>query len=167
MPAKLEWQPILKGVLAARAIDAVLQIAAELEALPPYTGPVAANVAAETALLYAKMGDAGLGSRFFDRSVEMLERAADLLEDAEPHECLLSGFTGVAWLTTHLLGDGGSLTDRRGKEAPSAQLDQELLDRLSGRTGWRPRFFDLVEGLWGSVCMPWSDFLAPGLTRRS
>ena len=152
------WQPWAEGDLAARAREAVQAIASELPQTPGWIpdgaserGAAAlraslASGSAGQALFYAYLAFDSEDEAHADRAIALLDEAADALATVPMALSLLSGVSGIAWVTDHLRGrlftdDGGG----------SSTVDEALLCSLS-RSPWTGEY-DLINGLTGlGIC---------------
>jgi hypothetical protein len=134
------WKPLLHGVAAERANRAIDEIARALaaparDADPPLTG------AAARALFFAYLGE----SRSLDCGATIerhLEQAASQLTTQTMHEGLHLGFTGVAWVSEHILPPAPDEPD--GNRA----IDEALLALVTRDGAWDGEF-ELMRGLTG------------------
>jgi class I lanthipeptide synthase len=162
-PGDSSWLPLLAGGLAARAREAVVEIASVLSEAPAWMpGPLDAE--GETAWRASlAAGDAGRALFYAylafhlartgeelaggidpaETAVALLDSATDAVAAAPMSESLFSGFPGVAWVTDHL---AGRLFETAGED-PNQEVDAALLALLSN-PGW-PREYDLINGLAG------------------
>ncbi|MGK3967591.1 lanthionine synthetase C family protein [Sorangium sp. So ce118] len=135
MTTATSWQPLVTGALAERlrtSVDEVLVAVKAQQATPddPWS-----------ALLYDYADRADRSSKHAETVQEIFERAvASLAEGAHP-PALHGGFTGVAWLATHLMDMGA------GDEDPNEDIDAAL-QALLARSPW-PFDYDLAGGLVG------------------
>jgi hypothetical protein len=152
------WQPWADGDLAERTRETVDAIARELPQAPGWIpdgvseqGAAALRAslaagAAGQALFYAYLAFDSEDEAHADRAIARLDEAADALATVPMAHSLLSGFSGIAWVTDHLRGrlftdDGGG----------SSGVDDALLGLLS-RSPWTGEY-DLINGLTGlGVC---------------
>lgn len=127
------WAPLVTGAAAGplrRSVDEILAAVATC----------AAPEDPWSALLYAYADRAGGSPRHAETAQAILDRAiASLAEGAHP-PALYGGFTGVAWLATHL-------ADADADEDPNEDIDA-LLRELLARSPW-PHEVDLAGGLVG------------------
>jgi hypothetical protein len=108
------WQPVLEGSLAARAAQAIEEIATALSDPPPSwgaTSPVTEPSTKDIGLPWGRAGIAlpfhylGLaaGRRAYHRvAEELLNDAVDAMAELEMEASLYGGFTGIAWVAAHL-----------------------------------------------------------------
>jgi lantibiotic biosynthesis protein len=138
------WAPILDGVLADQARDAIAAIADSLSVPPPgiESGTLAGGHAG-VALFYAYLARAGFGGDADQIAEEYLESAIDVLARQQMFPSLYSGFSGVAWAAAHLSGPAPDVDE----EDLNQDIDAALLTHLR-RSPWR-REYDLISGLVG------------------
>jgi lantibiotic biosynthesis protein len=139
------WQPVLSGEMAARALETVRAIAAELAELngSKIDEPSLAGGSAGLALLYSYCGQAEPGDDDEQIAVECLSRAIEAVGAMDLGPSLYGGFTGVAWVIQHLRDRLFEADD----EDPNCAIDEALLNYLS-RSPWEDDY-DLIVGLAG------------------
>jgi hypothetical protein len=134
------WRPLLQDDLAARALDAVGALAAELRGAPAWL-PAEMSEAAATAwrsslaagdagraLFYAYLflhQGAGDGEDPGDTALELLDRATEGAMAVPMSESLFNGFPGIAWAAQHLEG-------RLFEADPDSDANQEVDTALLG-----------------------------------
>jgi hypothetical protein len=148
------WRPLLTGDLAARALQAVDEIAAALDSSDPSGSPAAvaaeargASLAGGTAgqaLLHAYLHLHSGDDRQADRAADLLETAAEALSSTVMAPGLYSGFTGVAWTVEHLQG---RLFEADPDDDPNLEIDEALLAFLDSSS--EPDEYDLIVGFTG------------------
>lgn len=140
-PAR-EWEPVLQGELAARAVETAIEIGEELRRVP-VTDPSLARGAAGRALFAAYLSQAVPGAGFERDGRDLLAAAGDLVRPGRAIPTLYHGITGVGWVIEHTR----HLLPRRSDDA-SAAIDEALLDHLAGSDACYGQY-DLLEGLVG------------------
>lgn len=146
------WTPLFEGPLAVRALEVVREIAAEIRAglavvPPPGDDEAAAEDAslcggrAGLAILYAYLARAGLGDGAASVADALLDEAVAALAQVNMLPALYTGFTGVAWVTSHL--SRGACAD----DDPHEEVDAALQAYLE-QSPWTDDY-DLVSGLVG------------------
>ncbi|MEJ7598985.1 MAG: lanthionine synthetase C family protein [Kofleriaceae bacterium] len=128
------WQALATGDLARRLRGSLADILGTLEAQrgereDPWT-----------ALLYEYADRANSSDAHAAAATRIFERAVAGLPNLGAAPTLYGGFTGVAWLASHLT------EPEPGGEDPNAELDATLCTMLS-RPGWAA--YDLIGGLVG------------------
>jgi hypothetical protein len=155
------WRPLLEGDLAARAWEAVGDIAEALEAWVPEAEPADGKLdrgvsigggTAGQALFHGYLFKTGGAERDAARTEQLLDEAAEALATIPMSAALYSGFTGVAWAAEHL---GRLLGDGEEQEAGGAEEDEDMNEEIDhalltalGRTSWAGDY-DLISGLVG------------------
>jgi lantibiotic modifying enzyme len=144
------WLPLLEGPIAKEATRAAEGVAAEIErsrrqrrGTRSRSEPSLAGGTAGIAVLYAYLGQAGLGRRYESASRRVLKQAGDALGSVTMAPSLYGGFAGVAWAVAHL--------ERRSSDSNGGVSTEEVDEALRGylnNRGWR-RDYDLVSGLAG------------------
>lgn len=144
------WRPLLEGAIAKEATEAAESVAADIgrsrrhrRGTRSRSVPSLAGGAAGIAVLYAYLGQAGLGRRYELASRRVLKQAGDALGSVTMSPSLYGGFAGVAWAAAHL---EGRFSDSNGRVS-TEEVDEALRGYLN-RGGWR-RDYDLVNGLVG------------------
>src|SRR5262245_59573542 len=140
-PAR-EWEPVLHGPLAGRAVEAAVQIGEALRAVP-VTDPGLARGAAGRALLAAYLSRVVPGAGFERDARDLVAAAGDLLRPGRAIPTLYHGITGVGWVIEHTR----DLLPRMPGD-PASAIDDALLDHLAGSAPCYGRY-DLLEGLVG------------------
>lgn len=148
------WQPLLRGPIADRALEAIGAIANAVRpvgvprtrARPVTTTARDASLAGGTAglaVFYGYLSLAKLGAQSEKRALRLLAEAQDAVASVTMAESLYGGFSGVAWAMAHL---EETPFDRNGGNSTS-EVDQTL-SRYLNRAGWAGEY-DLVSGLVG------------------
>ena len=137
-----EWEPVLQGELAARAIDAAVDIGVALRRVP-VTEPSLARGAAGRALFAAYLSQAVPGAGFERDARDLLAAAGDLLRPGRAIPTLYHGITGVGWVIEHTR----DLLPRQPTD-PAGAIDEAMLDHLAGSAPCYGHY-DLLEGLVG------------------
>jgi hypothetical protein len=137
-----EWQPLIDGDLAERALRAVREIASDVRGQVPGNLSLL-NGAAGLSLFFTYMHLAFPGQGYDDDAVAYLEQAIDGAVQPEAPRSLYSGFTGVGWTIEHLKG---RLLDPAAED-PGEEVAAIVL-RLLDRRPW-VQDFDLLSGLVG------------------
>jgi len=144
------WRPLLEGAIAEEAMEAAKGVAEAIgrrrrrrRGPKRRQEPSLADGAAGIAVLYAYLGEAGLGGRYESASRRLLEEAGEAVGSVTMAPSLYGGFAGVAWATAHLQEQlfGSDKADSTGS------VDQAL-KRYVSRPGWWGAY-DLVSGLVG------------------
>lgn len=146
------WSPILEGELAARAEAAIAAVIEGIEkGSLPERNRAAGLASGEVglALFYEYLDRARPSEGYGEKAQQRLERAIDSLGDSLQDPYFYSGFTGVSWMTQHMLEGPGGDDEEAGDadEDPNADIDAALFDYLR-RTPW-DLDYDLVSGLVG------------------
>lgn len=137
--ARRSWRPILEGEVKGLALTAVEEIIA---ALPDQSVDASlAEGAAGSTVLFAYLDRAGYGTA--QNAAHFLEQAFAAVSSQSMGPSLYGGFTGVAWVTTHLREQ---LIDPDDGD-PCEAIDEALRDYLK-LSPW-PDNYDLVSGLVG------------------
>jgi hypothetical protein len=127
------WQALATGTLAERLRASLEEILATLEAHPgPREDPWTALVYEYADRASHSEDHAAAATRIFDRAVAGIQELG-----AAP--MLYGGFTGVAWLATHIT------EPEPGDEDPNAEIDATLCAMLAKSWGT----YDLIGGLVG------------------
>jgi hypothetical protein len=140
-PAR-EWEPVLHGPLAGRAVEAAVQIGEALRAVP-VTDASLARGAAGRALLAAYLSRVVPGAGFERDARDLVAAAGDLLRPGRAIPTLYHGITGVGWVIEHTR----DLLPRMPGD-PAGAIDDALLDHMAGSAPCYGRY-DLLEGLVG------------------
>jgi hypothetical protein len=135
----MAWRPILDGILADRAWDAVLAIARDLE--PWNDEPGGFEGHAGHALFYHYLHRARPGEGWDERAATKLERAFEAVAAGGIDPWLAHGVAGVAWIAEHMHGPFADEDD------PNGDVDAYFEELLAGE--WQYPL-DLIDGL-GSV----------------
>lgn len=140
------WQPILPEPLRGQAQQALIDLCAELGAIPA-EGPEGPELLSDYALLHAYLGVAWNSAEHAARATAYLEQSIESLADTAISPALYGGFTGVAWIAEHLqhppLGNPAPADDGD----PNEEIDSALLGYLETPV-WR-QTYDLISGLVG------------------
>lgn len=148
------WPPLLDGDLAARALEAIQAIAADIPRAPGWLPEAIAednrltwrsSLASGTAgqaLFYAYLSLHTGDEPQADLAIELLDRATEALAAVPMTEGLYSGFTGIAWVSDHLRGRLFEADEDANRE-----VDEGLLIALA-HTPWTGEY-DLINGLVG------------------
>ncbi len=135
-----EWEPVLHGSLAGRALEAAVEIGEALRAVP-VTEASLARGAAGRALFAAYLSRVVPG---FERDArDLVAAAGDLVRPGRAIPTLYHGITGVGWVIEHTR----DLLPRMPGD-PAGAIDEALLDHLAGSAPCYGRY-DLLEGLVG------------------
>jgi lantibiotic biosynthesis protein len=138
-----EWEPVLQGDIAARAIATAVEIGEALRAVP-VTDPSLARGAAGRALFAAYLSHAVPGAGFERDARDLLAAAGDLVRPGRAIPTLFHGVTGVGWVIEHTR----DLVPRRPGGDPVGAIDEVLLDHLASTAPCYGNY-DLLEGLVG------------------
>jgi lantibiotic modifying enzyme len=155
------WRALLDGDTRERALQAAFAVADQLAATPweelsaEATAGATAHVRAQqSANLTAGRSGAALllcykaqFTRADDDAAQarqLLQQAVDTLESTEMGPALFTGFTGLAWVATHL--DGRVLD--KGESDEFCQTIDDALWEIVTASPWRDEF-DLISGLVG------------------
>lgn len=136
------WSPILEGALRARALEAVLEIAASLPRFAPAHASLAGGIAG-LAVFHAYLARASDDDDTAQTAGQSLALAMEQTAATRMSPSLYGGFTGVAWAVEHL---SAQLLDT-GDDDPNEAVDALLIEYLK-RTPWRGDY-DLIVGLVG------------------
>src|SRR5438046_1391657 len=98
-----QWQPLLEGEQAQRALEAIEAIARDLEAQPA-GDPSLAGGAAGLAVLFAYLDHAWPGRGHDDTACRFVGQAVEGVASSRMPPDLYGGFAGVAWAIEHLQG---------------------------------------------------------------
>jgi hypothetical protein len=129
----MAWHALATGDLADQLRASLADILATLEAKrSTHEDPW-------TALLYAYADRANPCEEHEAAATRIFERAAAALPELEASPTLYGGFTGVAWLATHLT------EPEPGDEDPNAEIDATLCAMLAKPWGT----YDLIAGIVG------------------
>lgn len=144
----MTWRPLLEGALAARALQAVEEIARDLESYTPMDDrryPSLAGGAAGEAVFHAYLSLHGGDEHQAERAAALLDTAAQALATTFMPPGLYSGIAGVAWAAEHLQArlfepdpEGGDL---------NGEIDEALLAYLDTLT--EADEYDLISGITG------------------
>jgi lantibiotic modifying enzyme len=143
------WAPLVGGPFAARALEALSDIAAALRVGPPagrVGGEFDASLAggrAGLAVFYAYLARAGLAVRAREAADNFLDEAVEALAKVSMPPSLYGGFTGVAWAVAHLRRQANADDG----EDPCEEIDGALRQYLE-QSPWTDNY-DLVSGLVG------------------
>ncbi len=137
-----EWEPVLKGQMAGRALEVAVEIGEALRGVP-VTDPSLARGAAGRALFAAYLSQAVPGAGFERDARDLLAAARDLVRPGRAIPTLFHGITGVGWVIEHTR----DLVPRQPGD-PAAAIDEALLDHLAGSAPCYGHY-DLLEGLVG------------------
>jgi lantibiotic modifying enzyme len=151
MSGDAQWRPILSGVEADRAWQAIERIADTLPSPddPAFVhddarGPGLATGQAGVAIFHAYLAEARGRARDRDLAEQHLDRAAETLSARSLAATLFSGFVGIGWAVEHLTG---RLFSRVEGEDPTSEIDEAVREELD--LGTRVHDFDLVTGAVG------------------
>ena len=135
-------EPLLVGIEADRAWQAILAIAADLERQDTPTSPSLSNGLAGEALFFAEVARARDDDEAAEAALRRLEQALDRLGNHASSPALFGGFAGVGWTLSHL-------EDRllESEDASDQAVEQALLELLKQPLWAGP--YDLVHGLVG------------------
>lgn len=148
----MKWEPILKGPLKARAVEAIDAIASALRnpprtAIPefePDEGTLAVEEAglaggrAGYALLFDYLARSTGNQRYKKYAAVFLKDAMEAVAEVRMSSSLYGGFTGIAWVATH---------SQNRAQQDLAEVDQALCDHVK-RSPWKSDY-DLINGLVG------------------
>jgi lantibiotic modifying enzyme len=143
------WAPVVDGPFAARALEAVGDIAAALRAGPPAgraggePDALLAGGRAGLAVFYAYLARAGLADRAREAADNFLDEAVEALAKVSMPPSLYGGFSGVAWAVSHLRHQANADDG----EDPCGEIDAALRQYLD-QSPWTDDY-DLVSGLVG------------------
>lgn len=137
-----EWEPVLHGELAGRAIEAAVDIGEALRSVP-VTDPTLARGAAGRALFAAYLSRAVPGAGFERDARDLLAAAGSLVRPGRAVPTLYHGITGVGWVMEHTR----DLVPRPPGD-PASAIDDALLEHLAGSAPCYGQY-DLLEGLVG------------------
>jgi hypothetical protein len=142
--ARGRWQPVLDGADAVAARGAVDDIVAAIAANGgALEHPFLSKGNAGRALFYGYLAEVWPERGFDDPATSHLEHAIDQLAERTMREGLYAGFTGIAWVTEHLLAGLGI----EEADDPNRALDELLRDHLA-TSPW-PGDYDVIGGLAG------------------
>lgn len=144
----MTWKPLLDGDLAVRSLQAVEEVALELESYTPADDrryPSLSGGAAGEAILHAYLALHNGDEHQADRAATLLERAAQVLATTVMPPGLYGGFSGVAWAVEHLQSRLFE-PDPEGDD-PNREIDEALLAYLSTLT--ESDEYDLISGVTG------------------
>jgi lantibiotic biosynthesis protein len=150
-----KWQPLLDGVTAQRAWQAIREIARELEPQrllePGGEAWSLAGGAAGTALFFAYLSEATGDDAFATRAVDDLERALAGAAERSWRLGLWEGVLGVSWAYDHLEGRLFENEEAEDSVDDEADIDALLSSALAGET----ENYDLIQGLvgYGIACL--------------
>jgi lantibiotic biosynthesis protein len=150
------WRPLLSGAAATRAHDVVLQIADGVaDRWVPQTMQSSGlcGGAAGCALLFAYLAESLDDARYGELAQRYVDRALELLGDAEAGWALFGGLSGTAFVLDHVAGEPWA----DGVSDPLDQIDDALERHLRARPDLG--CYDLISGLVG--------FAVYALERRS
>lgn len=140
-PVATTWTPLLEGALAARALEALEDIAGALPKQCPHPGLAGGEAGA--ALFFGYLAQAQPGRGWEERATAHLDQAVTALGEGVLGPTLYAGFTGIAWAMDHL--QGRLLMPY--EEDPNEEIDAALEDFL-GQAPWKGNY-DLISGLVG------------------
>ncbi len=137
------WSPLLTGVDARHAWEAIEAIARDLSVWPDELEPHPAlgGGTGGLALFFAYLAEATGEERYADRAIGYLEDMISAWESRPPYLSLYSGMTGSAFVLEHLRG---RLFDADDPSNVVAELVEAVLDRPT-----RIGEYDLINGLVG------------------
>ena len=136
------WQPVLEGELADRALAAIDRVSTDLGRLDPAARDFGASVAGGSggfAVLFAELARRG-SSGAADVARAHVDAAMDAVAAEPMPPSLFAGFISVAWVLSVLEGVVLEVPD----EPPAGELEEVLL-RFLERSPW-PFDYDLVSG---------------------
>jgi lantibiotic biosynthesis protein len=137
-----EWEPVLHGDLAGRAIETAVAIGEALRSLP-VTESSLARGAAGRALFAAYLARAVPGAGFERDARDLIAAAGDLLRPGRAIPTLYHGITGVGWVMEHTR----DLLPRQPGD-PVGAIDDALLEHLASPAPCYGHY-GLLEGLVG------------------
>jgi hypothetical protein len=145
----MTWKPVLEGDLAARATQAVEEVARALDTYTPSLDerrfPSLAGGAAGQALFHTYLALHTGDEQQAERAATLLETAADALASTVMPPGLYSGFAGVAWAVEHL--QTRLFEPDPEDEDANHEIDEALLAYLGALT--EPDEYDLISGFTG------------------
>lgn len=150
MTTPSSWKPLLTGDLAARALQAVEEIARalderSLEGADPRYASLAGGAAGE-ALLHAYLSLHSGDEQQAERAAALLEAAAEALASTVMMPGLYSGFAGIAWAVEHLQARLFE-TDPEEDDDANREIDEALLTFLG--SSQEAGEYDLISGFAG------------------
>lgn len=135
------WTTILDGALREQALQAVDEIARELQSNPQAEGPSLSGGLAGRAFLYAELERSRPSAGHANHAERLIHQATVALENQPLLPWLHGGFSGIAWSVERL----GALGI-----APHEDLEEidEVLANLLSRQPWNGEY-DLIRGMVG------------------
>jgi class I lanthipeptide synthase len=137
------WRPILSGLTAQQALQAVDAIAESIRSLPGDPDPSLGRGQAGLALLYAWLARTHRMPQADVLAWQCLDQAIEAVATQAMNASLYTGFPGVAWAADL----AGRLLDPDAEDRSEA-VDDALLQLLSWANPWSASY-DLVVGLSG------------------
>jgi lantibiotic modifying enzyme len=144
-PNRSSWHPILAGEVRERALEAVREIAAELNGRNwlERSDPSLENGTPGLAILFTYLDRAFPGNGYDDIALMFLNQALSALETEHMGLSFYGGISGIAWAIAHIEGEPSGAEG----ENPYEAIDDVLAEFLA-QSSWEGDY-DLVAGLVG------------------